>query len=85
MANTDEPGEEEWPGKKAECETHSETKRREQGVVGLCKEEGREKEREVDSSAVLIPRESGGGPVHAPCLIRRPRFPDAHLLFVSLL
>jgi hypothetical protein len=39
----------------------------------------------VGSSAVLIPRESGGGPVHAPCPMRRPRFPDAHLPLVSLL
>jgi hypothetical protein len=48
------------------------------------RKEGGKKEREVGSSAVLIPRESGGGPVHAPCLMRRPRFPDAHLPFVSL-
>jgi hypothetical protein len=48
------------------------------------KKEGGKKEQEVGSSAVLIPRESGGRPVHAPCPMRQPRFPDAHLPFVSL-
>ncbi len=28
---------------------------------------------------VLIPRESGGGPVRAPCLKRGSQFPDAGL------
>jgi hypothetical protein len=43
VADAGEPGEEEWPGRRAEYETHPETKRREQGVVGLCEKEGREK------------------------------------------
>jgi hypothetical protein len=48
------------------------------------KEEGK-KEREVGSSAVLIPCKSGGGPVHAPCLMQQPRFPNTQLPFISLL
>jgi hypothetical protein len=84
MANTDKPGEEEGPGRKAEYKTHPKTKCHKQGVVGLCEKDGREKEQEVGSSAVLIPRKSGSRPVHAPCLIQRPRFPDAHLPLVTL-
>ena len=29
--------------------------------------------------ARFLPHESGGGPVHAPCLMRGSRFPDAGL------
>jgi hypothetical protein len=35
--------------------------------------------------AVLIPRESGGGPVHAPCPMRGSRLPNAGLPFSHLL
>lgn len=50
------------------------------GAVRLCKRERKgEKERKVGSDAVLIPRERGGGPVRAPCLIRQPRFPNTGL------
>src|SRR4051812_48887816 len=47
-------------------------------VVG----EGREEEgkrRGVGRSAGFIPRQSSGGPVHAPCLMQGPPFPDAGL------
>jgi hypothetical protein len=37
VANIDKPGKEEGPGIRAECEAYLKTKRREQGVVGLCK------------------------------------------------
>jgi hypothetical protein len=43
VADTGEPDKEKGPDKKAEYETHPETKRREQGVVGLCKKDGRKK------------------------------------------
>lgn len=38
-----------------------------------------EKQRGVGGDAVLILRQSGGGPVHAPCPMRGSRFPEAHL------
>lgn len=41
--------------------------------VGLLerKEEGKWATRTCRRSASFMPRESGGGPVHAPCLMRR--------------
>lgn len=47
------------------------TKHRRCWVVGSCREEGT-KEREVGRVAVLIPRQSSGGLVHAPCLMQDP-------------
>jgi hypothetical protein len=46
------------------------------------RKEGEKNRSERGSSVILIPRESGGGggPVHAPCLMRWSRFPDASLL-----
>lgn len=58
------------------------------GVVGLLNRvERREgaKEREVGRVAILIPRQSSGGLVHAPCPMRDPPFPDAALPSGSLL
>jgi len=49
------------------------------GVVGLCEKEGRRERSERWRDATFIPRESGARPVHAPCLMRGSRFPDAHL------
>ena len=43
VADAGEPGGEEGPGRRAKCKAHPETKRREQGVVGLCEKEEREK------------------------------------------
>jgi hypothetical protein len=43
VADTDKPGEEEWPGKKAEYKAHLKTKRHKQGDVGLCKKKERKK------------------------------------------
>jgi hypothetical protein len=55
------------------------------GVAGLSENE-RRRQREVGRGAVLIPRESGGGPLHTPCLMRGSRFlivglPSGRLLF----
>jgi hypothetical protein len=48
-------------------------------VLGWERRREGEKQREVGGDAVFIFRESGGGPVHAPCPMRGPRFPDADL------
>ena len=52
---------------------------RELGGVGLGGKEGGRKAARVGRDAVLILRQSGGGPVHAPCPMRGSRFPDADL------
>jgi hypothetical protein len=49
------------------------------GVVGLCEKDGGRERSQLGRRASFIPRESGAGPVHAPCLIRRSRFPHAGL------
>jgi hypothetical protein len=54
-------------------------------VVRLCEREGRREMSELGSRASFIPRESGGGPVHAPCPMQRSRIPDAGLPSVHLL
>ena len=50
-------------------------------VLGWVREERREGEKqyEVGGNPVLIFRESGSQPVHAPCLIQQSRFPDTDL------
>jgi hypothetical protein len=50
----------------------------------VTEKEGRRESSERWRDATFIPRESGGV-VHAPCLMRRSRFPDADLPFGRLL
>jgi hypothetical protein len=47
--------------------------------VGLLEKEGRRRMVERGRREIFIPRESGGRAVHAPCLMRRSRFPDTDL------
>jgi hypothetical protein len=53
--------------------------------LGLLESNKEGKEQEVGSSVVLIPRESGGRPVHVPCLIQALQFPNTDLPFDYLL
>jgi hypothetical protein len=48
------------------------------GLSGCLKRKKEKGERWRD--AIFIPHESGARPVHAPCLMRRSRFPDTGLL-----
>jgi hypothetical protein len=43
VADTGKPGEKEGPDKRAEYKAYPKTKRREQGVVGLCEKKERKK------------------------------------------
>ena len=47
-------------------------------ILGLLKRKEEVKERAM-GDATLIPRESGGGAVRAPCPMRGSQFPDAGL------
>jgi len=49
------------------------------GGCWVVKKEGRRERSERWSREILIPRESGGWPVRAPCPMRRSRFPHAGL------
>ena len=49
------------------------------GGYWVVKKEGRRERSERSSREIFIPRESGGGPVRAPCLMRGSRFPHAGL------
>jgi hypothetical protein len=64
VADAGEPGGEEGPGRRAECEAHPETKRREQGVVGLCEKEGRKgkKSERWAAAPFLYPAKAAAGP-----------------------
>ena len=55
------------------------------GGFWAVEKEGRRERSERWRDATFIPRESGGGAVHAPCLMRRSQFPDADLPFGRLL
>jgi len=59
--------------------TKSEQRASQGGGCWVVEKEGRRKRSERWSRDVLIPRESGGWPVRAPCLMRGSRFPDAGL------
>ena len=49
------------------------------GGCWVVEKEGRKERSERWSREIFIPRESGGWPVRAPCLMRRSQFPDAGL------
>ena len=49
------------------------------GGCWAVEKEGRRERSERWSREIFIPRESGGGPVRVPCLIRGSQFPDAGL------
>ena len=55
------------------------------GGCWVVEKEGRRERSERWRDATFIPRQSGGGAVHAPCLMRRSQFPDADLPFGRLL
>jgi hypothetical protein len=58
---------------------------RSQAMLGWEERREGEKQHEVGGDAVLIPRQGGGGPVHAPCPKQGSRFPDAHSSYAFLL
>ena len=75
-----EPGGKEWDlGRRAECAWRASTERCEVEGCWVVEKEGRRERSERWRDATFIPRESGARPVHAPCPMRRSRFPDAGL------
>jgi hypothetical protein len=72
-------------GRRAEMRMKNEHRALRGGGCWVVEKEGRRERSERWRDATFIPRESGGGAVHAPCLMRRSQFPDADLPFGRLL